>query len=84
MEKRVIGTAGVDSGLLFLTDPCYIKHHKELHDSDKWDKFCEQLPDDKRGNVCSGVVIQTEHGDGGYPVIGHYKDGELKKIEVKF
>jgi hypothetical protein len=26
-----VGSLGVDSGLIFLSDPCYIKHHPELY-----------------------------------------------------
>ena len=29
MELRTIGYCGVDSGQLFITDPCYIKHQEQ-------------------------------------------------------
>jgi len=29
METRVIGEVGVDSGQVFITDPCYIKHTEQ-------------------------------------------------------
>ena len=29
MELRTIGSCGVDSGQLFITDPCYIKHTEQ-------------------------------------------------------
>ena len=29
METRVIGSVGVDSGQVFITDPCYIKHTEQ-------------------------------------------------------
>ena len=29
METRVIGSIGVDSGQVFITDPCYIKHTEQ-------------------------------------------------------
>ena len=29
METKTIGSVGVDSGQLFITDPCYIKHQEQ-------------------------------------------------------
>lgn len=29
MELKTIGTCGVDSGQLFITDPCYVKHTEQ-------------------------------------------------------
>lgn len=87
--KKLIGHIGVDSGNIFIVDPCYIKHHPELFDDDKWGDFVNaRYPE---GNnvpampLFSGVVSNTNHGDGEYPVYVIFdKDGKPSKLEIDF
>lgn len=53
MRTKTIGMCGVDSGQLFITDPCYIKHQEqgngewnmEWLDDDDGDRVYKTLPD---------------------------------------
>jgi hypothetical protein len=53
METKTIGEVGVDSGQLFITDPCYIKHQEqgngqwnmEWMDGDDGKRVYKTLPD---------------------------------------
>lgn len=53
MKTKTIGMCGVDSGQLFITDPCYIKHQEqgngewnmEWLDDDDGDRVYKTLPD---------------------------------------
>ena len=53
MKTKTIGHCGVDSGQLFITDPCYIKHQEqgngewnmEWLDTDEGNRVYKTLPD---------------------------------------
>jgi len=89
--KRVyLGECGVDSGLLMLIDPCYVKHIEGLCNDEKWGGFCDILH--AKGNdthdgveLQSGVVFSTGYGDGGYQLYGYQdSEGRIMKIEMDF
>jgi len=88
MSKKIyLGSTGVDSGQLLLTDPCYIKMDKP-NDTITYDDMCclenpsKQLMNKFGAEV--GVVIPTTVGDGVYPVYGKYdKKGNLKQLIVE-
>jgi len=86
MSKELVGYCGVDAGLIWLGDPCYIKNHPELNDESKWQEFCESLRDmNLPQEAYSGVLTRTGWGDGEYPVYAtKTKDGDIKKIEIVF
>ena len=79
-----VGSVGVDAGLVWVGDPCYIKDHPELYDQSKWMDFCDNirdLPREKYGGVCT----HTNWGDGEYPVYVTFdSDGSPAKLEVVF
>ena len=96
--KKVIGYCPVDSGQIFIIDPCYLSEWKdgeaypEKPDGNHYSKCCEVTNNkDSGGEVLvsavagKGVAVSSGLGDGLYPVIATYdKDGIVKKIEVKF
>lgn len=86
MTRELVGHIGVDAGLVWLGDPCYIKHHPELAVESKWREFCESLRDMKLPQEAySGILTRTGWGDGEYPVYAtKTKDGDIKKIEIVF
>ena len=84
MKRELVGYCGVDSGMIWIGDPCYIKHHEELNNSEKWNLFCQNL-EDIPGEKYQGVLTHTRYGDGEYPVyITKDKDGNVKKMEIVF
>jgi major membrane immunogen (membrane-anchored lipoprotein) len=87
--KKLIGHIGVDSGNIFIVDPCYIKNHPELFDDEKWGDFVKaRHPVGKTIQAMplfSGVVSHTNYGDGEYPVYVTFdEDGQPTKLEIDF
>src|SRR3990167_7752029 len=85
LEPKIIGQIGIDAGLVWIGDPCYILHEKLPSTVGKsWGEFCDILGSDftksfnfDRGHEGLGVCTSTKHGDGSYPVIGFFeKDSE--------
>jgi len=76
--RHYVGEVGVDSGLVFVGDPCYIKHDDRLTDESKWNQFCDYhhkddgrpkelvatrtLPNGKEATDINGNVIQYNIG----------------------
>lgn len=97
---ETVGMIGVDAGLCWLGDPCYILHTKTApKDIGKnWRDLCDKMSDgtvtgglDYRqfnydtGHAGLGVVVQTGYGDGFYPVqIKRNAEGRIKEVRVKF
>jgi len=82
--KYFVGSVGVDAGIVWVGDPCYIKHHPEIYDESKWQDFCMKL-DNLPGEICQGVCTRTNWGDGEYPVFVSFdKGGSPTKLEVVF
>jgi len=46
MELRTIGSCGVDSGQLFITDPCYVKYAE--HGNGQWNMEWDETEDGRR------------------------------------
>lgn len=84
MKKVKIGTAGVDSGQLMVSDPCYVKDfisnevdfdNKKNDNSYSYNGACHQtLNNETQGGELGnglGVVFSTGIGDGSYPVYAY-------------
>ena len=93
--KRIkVGTIGVDAGLCWIGDPCYILHKGKKSPKaigKDWMDFCNKLGNDDHksfnfdmGHEGLGVVVSTGYGDGSYPVIATIKDGRVKSVSVTF
>ncbi len=81
---ETVGQIGVDAGICWIGDPCYILHQeRELPKSigKDWNEFCDKLhPEGKEDTLDTwqfdtdlnspilGVVVSTGWGDGVYPV----------------
>jgi len=85
MTRELVGHCGVDSGLIWIGDPCYLKD-SEFSKSEDWQGFCNSLRDQTlpvENN--SGVLTTTRFGDGEFPVyVTKDKDGRVKKMEIEF
>ena len=97
MKKVKIGTAGVDSGQLMVSDPCYVKDfisnevdfdNKKIDNSYSY-KACHQtLNNENQGGELGngrGVVFSTGIGDGSYPVYAYLGeiDGFGERVRPK-
>ena len=92
MSRKKIGSFGVDSGTVWISDPAYIKYYPELHNDSEWSKFVKKsMPVWKRNNGGSyksknnkyvNSVISGTGGDGEFSVYSVEKDGRPYKIEI--
>ncbi len=81
LEQRVIGHIGVDSGMVWIGDPCYIIHRKktpfELGTS--WAEFCTLISKShnsfnyEAGHEGFGLCTRALNGDGTYQIIGFFE-----------
>jgi hypothetical protein len=97
-SKRVlVGHIGVDAGLCWIGDPCYILHKEDgLPESlgKNWGDFCNTLGEvyptlktfgfSNKDNEGLGVCVSTGWGDGYYPVYATIKAGRVARISVDF
>lgn len=75
-----IGEIGVDAGIVWIGDPCYVKDLFK-----PWKKFCDLLPSDGSVKVFDeGVCVPSGYGDGEYSVYGQFHNGTLVKVMIDF
>jgi len=94
-----VGVIGVDAGLCWIGDPCYVlkdKAEKRPFDLGKdWHGFCERLWKREArgaaqwnhdgGHAGLGVTVGTGHGDGEYPVlVRRNAEGRVMAVMVDF
>lgn len=101
MKKGIVwekvGYIGVDAGLCWVGDPCYILHQSpEEFPSESlgktWHEFCDKLTDGQQvtsfpyalGHEGLGVAVNTGYGDGTYPVYVTKEDGRIAGVFVDF
>ena len=88
------GTIGVDAGLCWVGDPCYVMHAHPKDIGEDWAGFCERLGEAyptveqfhyDAGHAGLGVCVSTGYGDGAYPVEVRYSaDGRVAELRVTF
>jgi len=80
---QIIGHIGVDAGLCWIGDPCYVlpDDASERSEVNDWDIFCAgmrgQLSQQfyyAMGHEGLGVCVTTGFGDGMYPVVANIID----------
>jgi hypothetical protein len=91
-----IGKIGVDAGLCWIGDPCYILHKNEETSSkdigENWFGFCDKMKDSVTrqfnydlGHAGLGVCVSTGYGDGCYPVLAKFNsEGRIAEVKIKF
>jgi hypothetical protein len=98
--KKVIGHIGVDAGLCYIGDPCYLVGRELGADYDAF--YTTYLNDDRqeqawtvpysnipeapgRATPVRAVVVGTGFGDGMYPVEAEIdSDGRVRKVIINF
>lgn len=95
-NKKVIGEVGVDAGILWIGDPCYILHKNEPPKAigKTWLEFCDNLSQREsgkrfaqfeydRGHDGLGVCVSTG-GDGYFPIVGVFDENDnLKSVTIQ-
>jgi len=93
---KKVGNFGVDAGLVWIGDPCYILHtEKDLPKSlgKDWSDFCDKLGDDYptkksfgfgNANDGLGICLSTGWGDGFYPVYARILNNRIMQIFIDF
>ena len=92
-----VGAVGVDAGLIWLGDPCYILHQDKNPQAigKDWNDFCNILQKNEvsgfttfafdRGHNGLGVTVQSGHGDGYYPVkVKRDENGTIMQVMIDF
>lgn len=89
------GVIGVDAGLCWIGDPCYVIHREKSFESlgEDWDEFCAGLSlgvvvkqfDYDMGHPGLGMCISTGYGDGVYPVlVTKNSEGRVVRVTIEF
>lgn len=93
-----IGFLTVDSGIIWLGDPCYILHQTDSINNiigKDWMDFCSIIDTNEQYGATSfswsddqesgfGIAIESARGDGSYPVYARYKNGVICEINIRF
>jgi len=89
--RTLVGHVGVDSGTMYIGDPCYVIDTKL--GAMTWEAFCTtyRLPsdvpmpvEDLGGGRSLGLVSPTGYGDGVYPVYATIIDGRVMALTIDF
>jgi hypothetical protein len=94
-----VGNVGVDAGILWFGDPCYIMGDTASSRQTDWGEFCTKLfkAEEESPHIGAssplgdgvGVCTSTGYGDGYYPVYVEYSDEgdwgtRVKSVTVEF
>lgn len=93
--KKFIGFVSVDSGSVWVGDPCYVIPSEAADSVESWSDYCDAL--DKINHWTSGksfcqplgqgigLHVQTRYGDGSYPVFAEVNsDGSISNVTIDF
>ncbi len=97
MTKKLLGHIGVDAGLIWIGDPCYILHKEGKEKAElesvigkNWIEFCDKLSGTVSfpyplGHEGLGICTGGFGGDGTYPVYAEKDfDGCITRITIEF
>jgi len=89
-----VGEIGVDAGLCWIGDPCYVMSPDASNRFESWDEFLTTLNKTEKdgaaqfnyraGHPGLGVCVGTGHGDGTYDVIVRRVKGRVMEVRVIF
>ena len=94
-EEKIVGHIGVDAGLCWIGDPCYVLGDDASNRVRNFGEFIEQIGNKdyhsfsyaRKANSSEGlgVCISTGYGDGFYPVKATFnEDGRVASVTVTF
>jgi len=79
-----LGEVGVDTGQVWIGDPCYVIGEDAPHGFKSWGAFCDKKDEPEPAGELNGLALRSGHGDGIYPVFGKYRYGVLAEVKVVF
>jgi hypothetical protein len=91
-----IGSVGVDSGQILVTDPCYVLDHEsqgwQANIGGRHPNYDDVLntyktfsePYIEPWGSATAIVVGTLYGDGCYPVYVRYVDGRAAQVVIDF
>jgi hypothetical protein len=86
-----IGTVYVDSGTVFVGDPCYTATGDASNHIKTWSEWCDRAPfGQKPYDVTEpaghglGLSIPTKYGDGAWPVFAELSEGRVARVIIDF
>jgi hypothetical protein len=91
-ERELVGRIGVDAGLCWVGDPCYVLGDDASDRVRDWGTFCEALKRTgqyEKGHCqplgpSVGLAISTGYGDGHYPVFVERENGCISRVTIEF
>jgi hypothetical protein len=92
-DWKKVGVIGIDAGLCWIGDPCYLTADSSENPAKTWEEFCKKLPNKamskqwnyKMGHPGLGVSVSTGYGDGEYNVYVKKNDeGRIAEVKVVF
>jgi hypothetical protein len=87
-EWEKVGEVGVDTGMIWIGDPCYVVSKDASHVWSSWKKFLLDLFKIENKGVANfgniGVAISSGYGDGRYEVFVKREDGVMKEAKIVF
>lgn len=87
-DLTLVGHCGVDSGQIFIVDPCYVFtdnfNSEGLPTGLPYDEICRVTTKNTVGQAAMGVATSTLYGDGIYPVYVHKIGDKVSSIHVFF
>lgn len=88
-DWQLVGTVGVDAGMVWLGDPCYVLGSDSSHGPKTWQDFIDKLDFKQRVQAPLGddigLAVCSGYGDGSYPVyVRRLPDGTIAELRVKF
>lgn len=83
MATKLIGRVGIDTGTLYLGDPCYVPSKKSL-DRSLHGQRAQWAAIKDHGQFSLGIMVETGIGDGIYPVTVETHDGHIASVTVTF
>jgi len=86
MKTKRLGTIGVDAGMCWIGDPCYVLPDDARHNPGAdWDEFCRTMLRASHKEFSEGVCVTTGNGDGEYPVDAEMtEDGRVASVTIRF
>lgn len=72
-EWQKVGTVGVDAGMIWIGDPCYIVQNEGERERDigvNWQEFCGRCEDRGIDGAMAAAQFNFDDGDGGHAGLG--------------